>query len=164
MPFIGIVGKESDCNFIKNEVIKNSCKNKFEFINITRQNIENLKNIRFETIVINDSNFYGESHYLKEIIKNAKYLLLNSDVIKPIDTSTNLITYGLNRNAIVTLSSIKNENIMICVQNEFKDIVGNNIEVQEINVEIKKNNLKKICNSLAVFAILVIYGENLKKI
>ena len=54
MPFIGIFAKESDSNFIKKEVIKNSINNKFEIININKKSIENIKNIRFETVVIND--------------------------------------------------------------------------------------------------------------
>ena len=36
MPFIGIVAKESDSNFIKNELLKNSFKTKFEIININK--------------------------------------------------------------------------------------------------------------------------------
>ena len=168
MPFIGVIAKESDSNFIKNEVLKNTCKNKFEFITINRNNIENLKNVRFETIVItqNIEEFLTKSSYLKEMLKNSKYLIVDSDIMK--NTSSffceNLITYGLNRDAIITVSSIKNEDILICVQKKFLNINEGIIEEQELNVEIAKNNLKKICNSMAVFAILVIYGENLKKI
>ena len=66
MPFIGIIAKESDSNFIKNEITKNAKKNKFEFININKKSIENIKNIRFETIIINDE--------ITEFIKNSKYL------------------------------------------------------------------------------------------
>ena len=170
MPFIGILAKESDSNFMKNEVFKNSKHNKFEIININRESIENIKNIRFEIIVINEDliEFLKNSKYLEYIIKNAKYLLINSDVVKYqeilANKQLNIITYGLNQNAIITLSSIKTENILICVQKRFKNIKGKVVEEQEVNVQITKNNLKKICNSMAIFAILTIYGENLKKI
>ena len=36
MPFVGIIAKESESNFIKNEVLKNSSL-KFEFVNINRK-------------------------------------------------------------------------------------------------------------------------------
>ena len=170
MPFIGVLSKESDSNFIKKEVIKNSKNNKFEIININKKCIENIKNIRFEIIVINDdlTEFFKTSKYLEDIIKNAKYLIINSDIVKNIGVlvngDTNVITYGLNQKAKITMSSIKSENILICVQDKFKNIFGKFVEEQEVNVEISKNNLKKICNSMAVFSILALYGEKLQKI
>lgn len=170
MPFIGVMAKESDCNFIKNEVLKNSEKRKFEFINITKQSIENIKNIRFETLVIDTdlSDFLKSSKYLEDLIKNAKYLIINSDIIKNteiiINSKKNIITYGLNQKATVTLSSIETENILICVQNKFKNLDGKKVEEQEVKIEISKNNMKKICNSMIIFTILTIYGEKLKKI
>ena len=170
MPFIGVLSKESDSNFIKKEVIKNSKNNKFEIININRKCIENIKNIRFETVIINDdlADFFKTSKYLEDILRNAKYLVINSDVVKDLEvlvnSNINVITYGLNQKATITMSSIMTENILICVQNKFKNIFGEFVEEQEVNVEISKNNLKKICNSMAVFSILAIYGEKLQKI
>ncbi len=170
MPFIGIFAKESDSNFIKKEVIKNSKSNKFDIININKKSIENIKNIRFETVVINDdlTEFLNNSNYLEEIIRNSKFLILNTDVVKNsdvlINNKINLVTYGLNQKAMVTMSSIKSENILICVQNKFENSIGQIIEEQEVNVKILKNNLKKICNSMAVFSILALYGEKLQKI
>ena len=195
MPFIGVVAKESDSNFIKKEVLRNAEKNKFDIININRQNIENIKNIRFETVVINDDfiDFLNTSKYLEDIVKNSKFLVLNSDILNkvnlPIEQARKLddffyevknvnlqcvgelenneakvITYGLNQKAAITMSSIKSENILICVQKRFKNYYGKIVEEQEVNVEITKNNLKKISNSMAIFTILTIYGEKLKKI
>ena len=170
MPFIGVLSKESDSNFIKKEVIKNSKNNKFEIININRKCIENIKNIRFETVIINDdlADFFKTSKYLEDILRNAKYLVINSDVVKDLEvlvnSNINVITYGLNQKATITMSSIMTEKILICVQNKFKNIFGEFVEEQEVNVEISKNNLKKICNSMAVFSILAIYGEKLQKI
>ncbi len=167
MPFIGIIAKESDCNFIKNEIIKNS-KNKFEVININKKNIINLKNIKFDTIVISDNveNILHESKYLEEIIKNAKYLIVNSDVVNNVKNieNENIIKYGLNCKADITISSINHENILICIQKDFENIKGIVIEQQEVNVKITKSSLKKVYNSMAIFTILSIYGEILKKI
>ena len=170
MPFIGVLSKESDSNFIKKEVIKNSKNNKFEIININKKCIENIKNIRFETVIINDelADFFKTSKYLEDILRNVKYLVINSDVVKDLEvlvnSNINVITYGLNQKATITMSSIMTEKILICVQNKFRNIFGEFVEEQEVNVEISKNNLKKICNSMAVFSILAIYGEKLQKI
>ena len=37
MPFVGIVSKENDSNFIKNAISKNSKENNFEIININKK-------------------------------------------------------------------------------------------------------------------------------
>ena len=170
MPFIGIIAKECDSNFIKNEILKNSDGIKFEIFNINKNNIENIKNIKFETIIIDDNVDYllDNSKYLEYIIKKCKYLIINSDIIKyNITIPTNgihIITYGLNNNAIITISSVKDEDILVCIQENYKDINGKLIEQQEINIKIAKNNLKKLRNSLSIFEILSIYGIFLKKI
>lgn len=169
MPFVGIIAKESEGNFIKNEVLKNSSL-KFEFVNINRKSVQNVKNIRFETIIINNeiSDFLNVSKYLEELIINAKYIIVNSDIIKNINIlkqyNSNIITYGLNQKAMITISSIKNENILIFIQNKLKNINNDEIEEQEVNVKINKNSLKKVSNSMAIFTILLIYGNFLKKI
>ena len=169
MPFIGIISKECDSNFIRNEILKNT-DNKLEIFNINSRNIENIKNIRFETIVINDSinKLLENSKYLEEIIRNAKYLVINTDVVKDISilggVNKNIITYGLNQKAIITISSVEDEDIMICIQKSFKDINEKDIEEQEFNIKITKNNLKKLCNTLSIFTVLSIYGKFLKKI
>ena len=169
MSFVGIIAKESESNFIKNEVLKNSSL-KFEFVNINRKSVQNVKNIRFETIIINNeiSDFLNVSKYLEELIINAKYIIVNSDIIKNINIlkqyNSNIITYGLNQKAMITISSIKNENILIFIQNKLKNINNDEIEEQEVNVKINKNSLKKVSNSMAIFTILLIYGDFLKKI
>ena len=119
MPFIGVIAKESESNFIKKEVTKNAKCKKLEVLNINKKNI------------------------LKD---------------------SEIITYGLNQKATITMSSIKSENILICVQKNFKNYYGKIVEEQEVNVEITKNNLKKISNTMAIFTILTIFGEKLKKI
>lgn len=177
MPFIGIISKESESNFIKKEVLKNAKNNKFEVLNINKKNIENIKNIRFDVVVINDDieDFFKTSKYLEDIIKKSKFLIINTDMQgKDIFLNANedmkllkdceIITYGLNQKATITMSSIKSENILICVQNKFKNYFWKIVEEQEVNVEITKSNLKKISNSMAIFTILTIFGEKLKKI
>ena len=170
MPFIGVLAKENDYNFIKKTITKNSEEIKFDFVNINKKSIENIKNIRFETIVINENieEFLDNSKYLENILNNAKYIVINSDIMEEknlnLFSNVQIVTFGLNRNACITISSIENENILICVHKCFKRIDGSLIEEQEISIEMLKNNLKKICNSMAIFGVLSIYGKFLKKI
>ena len=170
MPFIGVIAKECDSNFIKNEILKNSINNKFDIFNINKNNIQNVKNITFESIIINDEikELLQCSKYLEDLIKKAKYIIINTDIIKDITflgmSKINILTYGLNNKATVTISSVKEDDILICIQKSFKNIVGKTIEEQEINIKILKNNLKKLCNTLAIVTILSIYGESLQKI
>jgi len=170
MPFIGVIAKECDSNFIKNEIIKNSINTKFEIFNINQKNIENIKNITFESIIINEDirDWLKYSKYLEDILKKSKYIIVNSDIVKDInifrEDKINIIRYGLNRKATITISSIREEDMLICIQESFKNIIGKKIEEQEINIKIIKNNLKKICNTLSIFTVLSIYGEYLQKI
>lgn len=170
MPFIGIVAKENDSNFIKNEILKNQTLNKFEVININTKSIENIKNIRFDVLVINEpiENMLNTSKYLENIIDRACYIIVNSDIKTNLlffkNLKANIITYGFNAKSTITVSSIKEENTMLCIQRSIKAIDGKTIEEQEINIKIKKNNVKKLYNVLVIFAIFEIYGEFLKKI
>ena len=94
-------------------------------------------------------------------------MIINSDIKSNISLlksiETNIITYGFNAKSTVTISSIKEENTMICVQRSIKGI-NNLIEEKEINIKIEKNNVNKLYNVLVIFTILEIYGEKLKKI
>ena len=170
MPFIGVIAKENDSNFIKNIITKNAKLNKFEIININMKNIENMKNIKFDVLVVNDNieNMLNKSLYLENIINKANYVIVNSDIknnlISLKNVTTNIITYGFNEKATITVSSVKEENVMFCIQRTIRGIKTKTIEEQEINIKIKKNNVKKIYNVLVIFTIFEIYGEFLKKI
>ena len=170
MPFIGIIAKENDNNFIKNAIIKNAKINKFEVININKKSIENIKNIKFDILVANEDmeELLKHSKYLENIINKSYYVIINSDVKNNLaiikNLNTNIITYGFNEKATITISSIKEENTMLCIQRNIKKIDGKIIEEQEENIKIEKNNIKKLYNVIVIFTILRIYGENLKKI
>ena len=170
MPFIGIVAKENDSNYIKNEITKNAESHKFEIININLKSIENIKNIKFDILVVNENieNLLKHSKYLENIISKSLYVIVNSDIKNNLSLlkqlKANIITYGFNAKATITISSIKEENTMLCIQRSIKAINENLIEEQEFNIKIEKNNVKKLYNVLVIFAILNIYGEILKKI
>mgnify|MGYP004526092703 FL=1 len=169
MPFVGIVSKENDSNFIKNAISKNSKENNFEIININKKSIENIKNVKFDILVIceNIEKILKNSLYLEEIIKKADYIIVNSDVKENLsilkNVETNIVTYGFNAKATITISSIKEEKTMVCIQRKINGI-NNIIEEQDFNIEIEKNNVNKLYNVLVIFTILAIYGEILQKI
>ena len=169
MPFVGIVSKENDSNFIKNAISKNSKENNFEIININKKSIGNIKNVKFDVLVIceNIEKILKNSLYLEEIIKKADYIIVNSDVKENLsilkNVETNIITYGFNAKATITISSIKEEKTMVCIQRKINGI-NNIIEEQDFNIEIEKNNVNKLYNVLVIFTILAIYGEILQKI
>ena len=164
MPFIGVYAKENDSNFIKNEIGKIGTKNNFEIININKKNLSNLKNIRFDALIIKDrlSDLLNTSNYIEKIIENANYLIVNNDIENKVDIEKNqdkIITYGFKSNTDVSISSIKEENIMICIQRKIKKANNEILEEQEINVKIGKHNINKLYNILALYTILMIYNE-----
>ena len=170
MPFIATIAKENDSNFIKKSIIKNAKSNIFEVININEKNIENMKNIKFDIIIIDEKidDFIKKSNYICNIIDSSKYVIINSDLIQESkfvnNNNVNIITYGLNKKADFTISSVNDSTVMVCLQRPIKKIDNGIIEEQEFNIIIKKNNLKKIHNMLPIFIILCIYGNLLKKI
>lgn len=165
MPFIGIISKETDYNYIKNQIKNYSEKKNYEFINININNIENIKNIRFDVIVINEciDDLFKKSFYIEKILNISKYILINMDVqhIIPIlkQSGINVITYGLNSKATITVSSIKEENIMMCIQRSIKTKNNDFVEEQEINVKVCANNIDMVYNVLVLKTIMMIFGE-----
>lgn len=170
MPLIGIIAKENDSNFIKNEITKNSIKTRFDVVNINNKSLENIKNITFEALIIDcDINkMLKTSKYLEDLIKKAKYLILNSDISKDLkffkDNKIDVITYGLNGKATITVSSIKEDGVLVCVQRNIENISKKIIEEQEFNIKVDKNNTQKTYNMLAIFTLLSIYEEKVKNI
>ncbi len=163
MPFIGIVANENDSNFIKNELLKKYKENKFEIININNKSLENLKNVRFETIIVkeNINKILKISNYINNILENASFLVVNTDIKENEEKLNNhkgFISLGFNTNAIITISSIKEENIMICLQKQIQGINNQITEQQECNINIGKHNVEKLYNYLAIFATKIIYG------
>ena len=75
----------------------------------------------------------------------------------------NIITYGFNAKSTITISSIKDEKIMLCLQRSIKGVFDI-IEEQEFNIDTEGNNMNKLYNILVIFTILAVYGEILQKI
>lgn len=164
MSFIGMFAKQKEAEQIKKEIEKETKEIKIEIIPINLKSIENIKNIKFDIVIMIDDleKLKGKEKYIKEILRSSKYLILNSDINSDIkilkEVTAKTITYGLNQKATITVSSIGEEEIIICIQRAFKNIDDNIIEQKEVRRKIEKNNIKNIYNSLIKEAIINIYS------
>lgn len=155
MPLIGIVAKKKDIQVIKNELKESNV----EIIEITKQCVKNLKNIKFEEIIFLEDISLNEDEYkyMNEMISKSKYIIFNSDIemkiLKKIEIQKPIkfITFGFNSKSTITISSIKEEKVIVCIQRDIEKINGKILEIQE--KEIISKNVKKIYNYLVVFII-----------
>lgn len=160
MPFVGIVAENKDFEIIKKSLLEDNIR--VELIQLKENYIENIKNVKFDAIVVNKQTI-NNKQYLKHILDNSNYLVINSDINLGLKDYNNIkskiITYGFNNKSTVTASSITENNIVICTQ---RNIVGNNqkqIEQQESNIKKKQNEFKSPYNAMAYFIISSIYKE-----
>ena len=156
MFFIGIVSEEKNEKHIK-DILKQKIENE-NVVFINEKNIENIKNIKFKIIVLNKG-IYNKN--IKNILLNAEYLILNSDINVKIDLIENLdlkvITYGFNSKSTVTASSVTEEEMLICVQRNIINIKGKKIEPQEINIE--KDIMLDNYDNMYIMCLAIIYGK-----
>ena len=156
MFFIGIVSEEKNEKHIK-DILKQKIENE-NVVFINEKNIENIKNIKFKIIVLNKG---IDNKNIKNILLNAEYLILNSDINVKIDLIENLdlkvITYGFNSKSTVTASSVTEEEMLICVQRNIINIKGKKIEAQEINIE--KDIMLDNYDNMYIMCLAIIYGK-----
>lgn len=178
MSFIGIISSEKNENFICQKVQKELNLSDSSVLYIKEKSVENIKNIKFETILIDRE--FKKVDVLKNMLNDTKYLIINSDIENSLNILDNLeltvITYGFNSKATITASSVTDDNILICVQRSIIDINGKEIEPQEMNVrEIGRNEkglveneqlrnfkceeLKDTSTIMAIVSILLLYGK-----
>lgn len=166
MSFIGIITENKKEINVKNIISKNIEAN---VIIINEKNIDNIKNVKFETILICGINqkVFKKDEILKKIISNVKFLIINSDINRHLDILSNLnvvvISFGFNQKSSVTASSVNEDNILVCIQRNMKDINDKTIEPQEIRVEVE-NKSCNIHNIIGCICVLLIYGKKYIKI
>lgn len=157
MPLIGIIAKKRDIQAIKKEIEKNNT----EIIEITKESIKNLKNIKFEEIIFMEDIKIEETEYkyMSDIISKSKYLIINGDIkiktLKEIEIKEpiKLITFGFNSKATITISSVKENKIIVCLQRNIEKPNKKIIEAKEQEIEISNQRNKKIYNKLVTFII-----------
>lgn len=161
MSIIGIIASERQANQIRKEIKEDL---EIELISINYKSIENIKNVKFEIVIIQDSleKLKEKQELVKEILKETKYLLLNTDITINEDIfkeiNAKILTYGLRQKSTVTVSSIGEKQIIISIQRAFKNIKGKMIGEQEIPVNLGKNSTRDLYNSIIKTAIINIFS------
>ena len=116
-----------------NELIKY---NKIAIVN--EENVNKYINKEIDMLVIEDE--IVQTKYLEQLCNHSKYILLQDNVnlnIK-LEKNSNVITFGFNHKSTVTVSSITEEKIIICVQREIKSLKNKLIEPQELIIKNEK--------------------------
>lgn len=158
MSFIGIVTNSKNEESMVKKIIKLFPADNIIFI--TSKNIDNIRNIQFETVVINGN--IKDDIKLKHIITKSKYVILNTDVELEKefwkDLNLTIISYGFNNKATFTISSVSENNIIICLQRTIKNVFNEKIEPQEFE---EKNDTNVDINVILYEKIVqLIYSKN----
>ena len=67
------------------------------------------------------------------------------------DKPVKVITFGFNSKSTITISSVKDDKIIVCIQREIEKLNGEILESQEKKIIVLNN--KNIYNNLVVFII-----------
>ena len=161
MFIIGIIANASHAKQIKKDIEENL---NADVILINSKSIENIKNIKFEIIIMQNimESLKEKKAYLQTILKNTKYLLLNADLNIESElfqkANAKILTYGLKQKSTITISRIEENPAIISIQRCFENFKGELIEQQEIPMQIKEKRNNNIYNLLIKTAIINIYG------
>lgn len=163
MTFIGVISEHKSFERIKENFIKQE----FKIINITRKSIVNIKNVKFEILIIDSDlrKFDKEREIIEQLCLNSKYLIINTDINSNFKISNkskaNIITYGLNQKATVTISSITDTKILIYVQRNIKNIENKIIEVGEKQIKLDSKSKLKTYEILIIYIIFLINNNSI---
>lgn len=164
MAFIGIV---TESRFELQ--IKQNLKKEFERINIkktmiviNKNSVKNLANVKFEFLII-DKNIFLNNDDLTKIILNSDRVIVNADYDENLEAIKNLklnvITYGMNSMATLTLSSVSEDGTLLTLQRAVKSSKKELVEPQEI--KISGNNLSKNLYLEMILAIFLIIFDKI---
>jgi len=141
MPFIGVIADEKNENYIRREIVESLKLRESSVLFIKEKSIENIKNIKFETIIL--ARKFKNMEMLKKMLTNTNYLIVNTDRVKDIEKfnefKLKIFTLGFNSRADITTSSVAEDGVLICVGKEIKSIKGNTIEPQEIKINSEED-------------------------
>ena len=155
MPFIEIITDSKSQNQL-NKVITKQMVNNCELLYIKEKNIENIKNIKLETLVLNRK--IENIELINKIAENTKNIIFNLDLNKEItNAESKKISFGYNSKSDITISSVKDDEIMICIQNTIESIYGKKVEQQEVKVDIKSD--VNVYNIMIIIALTALYAR-----
>ena len=161
MTFIGIISDNKSFDKIKEGITLENMK----LIHINNKSIDNIKNIKFEIIIINKElkSFEEKRFIIDTLCMNSKYIVINTDLNKEFNfgqkCKDKIITFGLNHKATVTVSSITESSILVYLQRNIKDKNDKLIEVGEKQVKINKDNKIKVYEILIIYIISMLNNE-----
>lgn len=133
MLHIGLISKNKNIELIR----ELSLYEDVQAFNIKEE--EDFKNNKIDILVLED--LIISKDILENQINDIKYLIIQdniNDIQFNLDKEINIITFGFNHKSTVTVSSVTEENIVICIQRMIKTI--NNKEIQPQEKIIKNNN------------------------
>ena len=161
MPFIGIIAEENNENRMRRYLLEKLEWPETSVLCIKEKSIENIKNIRFETILL--AREFKNVEMLKKLLEHTEYLVSNVDIKQNWNILKDLelvvITYGFNSKATITASSVEEDNVMIYLQRSMKTKKGREIEAQEI----KMPKLENVNDTMGITGILCLYDKINKK-
>lgn len=168
MSFIGVIASKKCFENIKKKIGEEIKEETINFIQINLRSIENIKNIKFEIIIVEDNleKFKNHKEILEKIFENTEYLLINTDQNpekSQIKDKANRITYGLNQKANVTVSSISETDILVYWQKNLKDREGKKVEIEERRIKKGEMSALKTYEILIIYTLFKIYDKSIIK-
>jgi len=163
MAFIGIVTEP------KMELqIRQNLRREFQRINaketiiiINKNSIKNLFNVKFEFLIL-DKNIFSNNDDLVKIILNSTRIIVNADYDENLEAIKNLklnvISYGMNSKATLTLSSASDEGILLSLQRGVKNNKKELVEPQEIKI-LGRNFGKSLYVEMILAIFLIIFDK-----
>lgn len=148
MIYIGFISKNKNI-----ELVKELTEGKVQAINIKKE--EDIKGKKIDILVIEDLNI--EKEVINKVIREIGYLIIQDNIKEldiHLDKEINIITFGFNHKSTVTVSSVAQEDIVICIQRTIESINNNEIEPKEIIIKntnqynINKYIIKKIIEEI----------------
>lgn len=158
MVFVGIISDNKSFQVLKENIDTQD----YNLIQINNKSIDNIKNIKFEIIIINKElkSFEEKKYIIENLCTNSKYIIINTDLNKDFSLGQKckdkIITYGLNHKATVTISSITESSILVYLQRNIKNKEDKVIEVGEKQIVVDKENKIKIYEILIIYIISLI--------
>lgn len=156
MPFIEII-TDSKSQVQLSKLITKKMVNNSDILYIKEKNIENIKNIKLETLILNRN--IENMSIMNKIMENSKNVILNLDFNGNVleKSNTNIISFGYNSKSDITVSSIEDDEILICIQSTIKSIFNRTIEPQEIKVNVRSDI--NIYNIMIIIALATLYAR-----
>ena len=137
MNFVGIVSNRISNKQASRILVDGINEEKYKLFFINDKNVANYKNVKFDTILIDDS--LDKKISLHNILEKSEYIVINSDIKDNFDIihdiNSKVITYGFMEKSTVNISSVEDENLMISIQRGIQKKDGTIIENQEISIK-----------------------------